>query len=332
MLALQNRTPYTAERAFVRDKRGANYWVVAVKATYTFSAPGNLELAERQLPPVLAPEHWADPGTSSLRYESDLGLMKPSTDVLINGSAHAPRERAASEVQVRLRVDRVAKTLDVVGPRTFRRDRMSDPLPFKQLPLRYEAAFGGIDRTSKDPREHLADMRNPVGVGFATQSAHLDGTRAPSVCYARSDPARGGPAGFSAIASHWSPRRELGGTYDDAWNSTQRPLLPLDWREESLLSSPADQRVDRYLVGGEPVELINMSPEGRLLFSLPKVYLTFSTYFGSKIQEHRSRLVTVIIEPDDRRVLMVWRTALEVPLRQIDYLDKTVIRQKPYLQ
>jgi hypothetical protein len=79
------------------------------------------------------------------------------------------------------------------------------------------------------------------------------------------------------------------------------------------------------------VELINLTRDGSLRFTLPKVYLTFRTYIDGRVEDHRSRLSTVVIEPDVPRVILVWLTAL--PVRNDgDYLDRTVIREKQYLR
>lgn len=335
MFALDNRTPYAAERAFVRDKAGVDHWVVAAKATFAIDPSGRLTLADEQLPPVLAAEYWGEPGRSSVRYETDLALSKPETDVIVNGSACGRLGRPVDRTTVRLRFASVAKALLVLGPRVFRHGPLgfgpTTPDPFVSLPIRYENAYGGTDTTSPDTSKHRADMRNPIGKGFAASSAALENTPAPSVLYDEGDPAKRGPAGFGALTSYWSPRRELAGTYDGRWEKEQRPLLPVDWSEQTLLAAPADQRTGGFLRGGEDVELVGMTLEGTLRFQLPSIFLGFTTHFGSAVEEHRSRLATVIIEPDDRRVILAWQTALPVPLRRMDYLDKTIIREKRYV-
>ena len=112
------------------------------------------------------------------------------------------------------------------------------------------------------------------------------------------------------------------------------PLLPLDWSPQSLLCSPADQRPQRHLRGGELVELLNLTPQGVLRFALPKIYLTYTTHFataaGRRIEEHRGRLSTVIIEPDIGRLSLVWQSALLVH-KDKDDLEHTVVREKRYL-
>jgi hypothetical protein len=335
LLALNNRTPYTADRTFVRDNTGADHWIVGVKATYAMSEDGALKLANKQLPINLVAEYWGEPGISSIRYECDLTLMKPSTDVLVNATAHAPRGRAVTELAVRLQVLTIDKTLVVTGPRRFRRTlwgvKAEAAEPFTSLPIRYELTYGGMDLASEDPTKHRAEMRNPIGCGFARDAARLENEPAPSILYPGGDPTKSTPAGYGAIASFWSPRIELAGTYDDQWNKDQRPLLPIDWSEQSLLCAPADQRIDGYLRGGEAIELANMSPHGVIRFQVPRVVLGFNTHFGSTIKAHRGQLVTVIIEPDNMRVILVWQTTLQVPLRMIDALDQTDIYEKRVL-
>ena len=78
------------------------------------------------------------------------------------------------------------------------------------------------------------------------------------------------------------------------------------------------------------MELTHLTPNGVLRFALPKVYLTFSTRINGRTEEHRSRLDTVIIEPDHPRVIMVWQSVLLCPT-DVDYLDETIVREKPYI-
>jgi hypothetical protein len=169
-----------------------------------------------------------------------------------------------------------------------------------------------------------------VGCGVVSQSNHREGQACPNFEYPHGDPKKTGPAGFGAIDSFWSPRRELQGTYDEAWEKNRRPLLPEDWDPRSLLCSPEDQRPESHIHGGEPVELVNLTPNCRLCFALPKVYLTFRTRIDRRTEEHRAKLSTVIIEPDHPRVIMVWQTSLACAT-DVDYLEETVIREKPYI-
>jgi hypothetical protein len=67
MWTLFNKTPYAADRNWTRDKTGVHWWIVAVRATFDVDAGGRVTLADDQLPPLLAPEYFGEPGKSSLR-------------------------------------------------------------------------------------------------------------------------------------------------------------------------------------------------------------------------------------------------------------------------
>ncbi len=336
MWALKNGTPYAAERNWTRDKDGGHVWIVVVKATFDIRAGGALALADEQIPPVLAPVHHGDPAKTSLKYESDLLAVKPGTDVLLNASAHAPGGRAVPQVDVLLRMDNVSKHLVVHGERSYFNGVVgittTPPRPFTICPLVYENAFGGSDLADPDPGKQRMDKRNPVGKGFAAKSASLVHTPAHRIEYASGSPSSAGPAGFGPLASYWSPRMELAGTYDAAWAKRKKPLLPDDYDPHHALSSPLDQRSDQWLRGGELVELLNMTPDALLRFDLPRLYFTYTTRFGNRREEHRGHLATVIIEPDQRRVMAVYQTSLRVGRRDVPYLDETTIGEKAYVR
>lgn len=333
MWALDNRTSFAAGSTWGRNKDGVHEWIVAVKGTYDIAPDGALSLAEEQLPPLLMAEYNGEFGTSSVRYAPDLVASKPTTDIVINGTAYAPGGRPSKDFTVSAQVGPVQKTLRVRGDRWWVRGPLgvapSLSEPVTTVPIVYERAYGGYDQTDPDPKHQVLDTRNPVGHGVAAKPQHLIDQPVPNFEYTAGSLDAAGPAGFGVIDSYWSPRREMTGTYDAAWEQTRRPLLPTDWDPRSLLCSPVDQQPKGPLRGGEPVALQNLTPSGTLLFVLPKVYLAFSTRFGRRIEEHRGQLSSVTVEPDHRRVLLVWTSVLTCRT-DIDYLDETVIREKAY--
>jgi len=140
-----------------------------------------------------------------------------------------------------LQVGPVSKTLRVFGRRfwqvTGRKFRLSAPEQFDRVPLTYELAFGGVDTKAqaRDARGPVSEPRNPIGTGFAVNERDLAGTLACAVEHPTSlissPKDRPQPAGFGPIARHWSPRVELAGTYDQAWDESRRPLLPVDFQD-----------------------------------------------------------------------------------------------------
>lgn len=330
MWALRNRTPFAAERAFVRDKNGAEVFVVAVKATFGIDDDGGVSVAEAQEPVRPAPVYRGEPGASSLLYEADLILAKPSTDVLVHGHAYAPGGVPATRVEVSLRVGSMIKRALVIGDRTWVKGiagvRLTDPEPFERMPIQYERAFGG------SAGEGDVEAKNPVGVGFAREAPDLAGKKAPNV-EAPDEPLRSwndrpAPVGFGPIAREWWPRAALAGTYDEKWQRERMPLPPLDYDERFAQCAPADQQVPGYLRGGEIVELRNMTPGGLLRFTIPSVALRFASRLGGKTRLHGGNLHTVIVEPDERRVILVWHAA--VPCHHTLYtLRRTTVSLEP---
>jgi hypothetical protein len=339
MWHIHNRTPYAAARTWVQDPDGTKRWVVVVKATFDIQEDGRLTLAVQQLPPLLTPEYHGVDGASSLRYEADLVSPKPGTDVVLNGHAYPPRGRAATGLAIALGVGAHRKVLQVTGDRVYRRTLVgtiapSAPEPFVRMPIMYERAFGGHDTSSPNLTEHRLFTPNPIGTGYVGRRASLVGRPVANVEHPGASLGHHGAAGFGAICSHWSPRRELAGTYDAGWVAARKPLLPEDFDPRFHMYAPLDQQHIPHLRGGMPIELVNLMPGGVLRFALPKVWLAFRTRIVMRRvehrREHRAKLHTVVLEPDHPRVVLVWHTSLPCT-HDAEYLEDTTISEKPYL-
>jgi len=336
MWALDNQTSFAAGRAWARNRDGGEIWLVAVKGTYNIDRNGATRLADDQVDLFLTPQFSGEPGKSSLLYDTDFPRTKLTTDVILNGSAYAPNARPTMAVDVSLRVGGITKSLHITGDREWTAGplgpRLSWPAKtFVKTPIVYERAFGGEDSASSKP---AWDRANPVGTGYVTQKGHLVGRRAPNIYAAEAGPFASAenptPAGFGAIAGHWSPRVKFAGTYDREWESRRAPLLPDDFNDRFYQCAPSDQQTPQFLKGGEQVELRNLTPHGYLQFLLPRVIFGFETDFGNEVVNHRANLHTVILEPDIPRVLMVWHSALPChpkvsKLRRTMIVEKTVL-------
>ncbi|VAW59403.1 hypothetical protein MNBD_GAMMA08-2498, partial [hydrothermal vent metagenome] len=124
---------------------------------------------------------------------------------------------------------------------------------------------------------------------------------------------------------HWSPRVELAGTYDKNWEETRQPLLADDFDERYHQCAPEDQQVAGHLKGGEQVDLYNLTPNGHLQFKLPRISMSFTTHFddGSN-EQHRAVIHTVLIKPDDAKIIMVWHTHLECHHKVLTLMNTTI--------
>jgi hypothetical protein len=333
MWQVDNRTPFAAERGWVRDRNGAEIWLVAVKCTFDILPDGSTRVSEEQPPVLRVPEYNGEPGKSSIKFDSDLILTKTTTDVIVVGHAHAPGGRPATEVDAGIRVGPIKKLLKVFGDREWGLSgRPTSPQPFLKMPLVYERAFGGVDRKSANPDREFF-WPNPVGTGFGLQLEHVIGTALPNIEYPdqliTGWNARPQPAGFGVIASHWQPRVSFAGTYDDAWMKERQPLLPNDFDDRFHQCAPQDQQAPQFLRGGEPVVLYRLTATGEERFFLPKVFLGFDTRFYDGTREIHTdrRLHSVIFEADYRRVSLVWHSALPCHFK-VQKLERTIVSLK----
>jgi len=317
-----NLSPFPAEIISSTDKHGEDWYLVVVKGTFRVRPGETPAAAEEQVPFFYADQHYGDPATTSIKYESEFALLKPRADVVVVGSAHAPRGRPARRFSVEVRVGTVHKRLDIVGDRSWRhgfglRSRRTSPAAFTSLPIVYERAFGGAEvEKAKRP---LFDRRNPVGTGLIRRWQRRGSL--PNLSYPGERLRRPGqrlrPASLGFIGRAWAPRAGYAGTYDDAWRKDRFPLLPEDFEDRYYQGAPEDQGCD-YLVGGERVELVNLSPEGRISFQLPDLGLPLRFRFPGRTEEVPAVADTLILEPDEARFQVVWRARRPVTGKLLD--------------
>jgi hypothetical protein len=313
---IENKTPFAFEALYLVDEEFRPLVVTVVKATFSIGRDGRCTRAEEQVPLNVGGECWGDPETSSYKYEPEVAFVKPATDVVLIGHAHATR-RDTREMHVGLRIGPLSKDVIVYGERVWFKTlgsvSMTKPVPFEKIPLTYERAFGGWDRDHADERKHTCEPRNPVGTGFRGAGGFKESIRLPNVENPRT-PIKGladrpGPAGFGFVSPHWHPRAELAGTFDEAWKKNRSPLLPKDFDRRHLNAASPGLVAKGYLRGDEQVTAIGVSPEGQLAFSLPAIPppTVKVTLADGGAKPVALALDTVIIEPDERRVMLLWR-------------------------
>ena len=329
---LNNETPFAAERTWIRDERGAEFWLVAIRACFDIDAEGTQTPSQDQTPVQRAPVFAGDPMATGLVTDSDFALSKTSTDILVEGLAVPSRGEPATEALIRFKVADVDKTLKVHGHRAIFEGAsgigLTAPAPFVEMPVTWEQTYGGWDQ-----RGNEWEPRNPAGRGFATHASHLVDTQAPNVEYPdhpyRSQ-ASGRPAGIGPVAHHWQPRVRYGGTYDQRWTDTRDPLVPADFDRRYYRSAPEDQQTRAPLIGYEEVRLGGFSADGVLGFILPRLSIDVITKFrqGRDVRQVPT-IYTLWLYPSRRRFEIVYQTALEVPPGREEKLVGTTVRLRP---
>lgn len=317
---LINHTPFAAELTTRHDGQGREGLLLVVKATYALPA----HLAVPVIAEVQQPIHFADtatgePGRSAPVHECDLCPPKPRVDVLLIGSAHAPRGEAADRVPVGLAVGDMRKGFVVTGPRHWVHSvlgqQLCAPQPFVRQAISYDIAFGGTLPGDTPGEEDWVFDRNPVGRGFLpsgrwpqrmpgpqTEETHVPIASAHD---------RYAPMSFGPLGRHWLPRQSYAGTYDEVWKARRYPFLPEDFDPRYLQAAPADQQLPA-LRAGEQVRLLNLCPPAHsaqemLEFALPDLSLPVRLHGRSGVEAAMPVADTLLIEPDAQRFSITWK-------------------------
>lgn len=323
MLNLDNRTRYQSALIPCWNADGYEAVLAVIKATYTIDDQGGVSADCDQAPVRFADEYFGAPAESSLRYEADIALFKPAADVVVNGTAHSPDGAPVARMIVGVRVGPIARQLVVTGDRY--RDRLSstEAEPFISKPVIYERALHG--------------RQNPVGRGGSGTTQHSGYPMLPNIeTRDRGSTASADPAGFGAIARHWWPRTSYAGTYDDEWMADRMPFLPLNF-DHRFFQCAASGMQTSYLRGGEPVELVNLSPAGPLRFILqvPKVSLLLR--YDDRRAELTAVADTLLIEPDASRAEVTLRAQIPsdgdaLKLREIIVIESNATITQAFLK
>lgn len=316
---VENLTPFAFEALYLTDEELHPLLVPVVKATYELGRSG-LRLAEEQEPLHHGGIFHGTKEGSSYRYEPEVAFFKPATDVVLVGHAYAP-SADTRELKVELQVGPLRKVVQVLGERVWFKSlghvSMTRPQPFERMPLCYERAFGGGDRSHPDASRHTFEPRNPVGVGFRAHPSHFEeGLRLPNLEDPEAPLRRFGqvvvPTGFGFVSPQWHPRARLAGTYDEQWAKGRAPLLPRDFDRRFFNAASPGLVANGYLRGNESVTLVNALPEGRLDFRLPGTPPPRVRVVRASDEDVwlELRLDTLILDTDARRVFFLWRAHL----------------------
>jgi hypothetical protein len=313
-MQLINRTPFPGAVFIDTDRHGAEMLVLTMKATYELEGSDEPSLAEPQNKLVFSDVYFAEPGTSSLLYESDTNWGRQETDIALVGYAY-PKRPGDRETEVMLSVGGLIKTARVFGDRKWHSllgmTRMSTPEPFERIPLIYEYAFGGTDHSLEQPGDLEGERRNPVGRGLQSKRSGNPGDliMLPNI----EDPGnlirwfgdRPAPVGFTFVAKSWKPRCNFAGTYDAAWQAHRMPLLPKDF-DPKFYTAASEGLSAPFLSGGELVNLLNLTPKRRERFVLPRVDIHAAFLVDMAPTPITMRLDAVIIDAMNMKLVIVW--------------------------
>jgi hypothetical protein len=336
-MRLENATLFDAAALPLIGPKGEHLLTVLVKGTFVFTS-GHSEPADDQTPIAYGDLFEDEDQGGGVRYESDIVPFKPRTDVVLRATAYAPEGKPAPVVPVGVKVGPVEKRLVVFGERYWnhagvlsRHYTITAPKPFVRRPIVYRDAFGGMDAVTG---AYCAE--NLVGTGLYTvkNKQNLAGKPLPCIedprCLIRDLEDRPRPVGFGFYHRAWRPRAGYAGTYDHAWRKRRSPLPPEDFDARFYNGAHPDLQADGYLKAGEPVVLLNLTPEGEMRFHLTDITPTCAATRKARGDRRKSEtlvmhLDTIFMEPDEKRYGLVWRTAIPIDKASTADIDQVVI-------
>ncbi|PVV17440.1 MAG: hypothetical protein B6D78_01680 [gamma proteobacterium symbiont of Ctena orbiculata] len=317
-MELLNATPMPAGYTMSMLPDGHELLVIVVKGTFKIPERGGQpDYIEPQKQLVEADVYTGEPGFSAPLYELDYAPFKRHCDVLLAGSAYAPRDKPTSRVEVTLRLGPLFKSFAVCGDRFWESGNIAIRPGysgiFDRMPISYDRAFGGVDNYHDNENKHSAFMKNPVGKGYHQQlgRSFVNGSPMPNteelqrpVSMPNGNYA---PMSFGPLGRCWQPRLQLAGTIDQDWVENIYPLPPADFDAGYFQAAPADQQIP-YPQGGERVFLGNLTPEGSTSFTLPELDVPV-VFFYKKGESVKKKAVmdTIVLEPDQGLFTITWR-------------------------
>ncbi len=291
-----------------------------VGASYIVTAMGMFDLAQPDAPRFETEQAlWILAGKALPKGAAlDIGMPKPTAELLVAGAARAPARTTTSAMVVEWAVGPLHKRLGVFGDRYWSIAgggyAATQPQPFEEMPLVPERSFGGVGHPD-----------NPNGAGYRATARIRAGelVALPNIEHAdqlilspedRPAPGLCGPTDLTS-----PKRRRYAGTYDAHWLKHVAPAAPDDLDPRLYLTAPDDQVFAGYLQGGEPYALRGFSAdEPELRGTLPAFRVRGflarkgNDEAGDELVEIAMRADTLWLFAGARRGVLIYRGALQV--------------------
>lgn len=316
MTVVVNQSTYPVQAVEHAFWHGNRYHCISAKVTLAFDAAGRLGHLLRQ-PPLELNEVWyGRPMRSSLRHPGDLIPYKPTTDILVVGTAHAPQGQPTRSWTAELRFEDQRKRLRLHGPRAWRHRTASGwtltpAAETTGVDLRYENAFGGVIEPDAEvwaDGEFFPD--NPFGRGFLGRSRGDTHKEYPAAQIEAWDGAitRFGEAvpvgGFGPVPGFVPSRARYMGTWDDFPAGDPDAGVPLDMDMRYWNCAPPDQQTSHFLREGDRIELHGLLPEGAVTLAMPGFTAMTVARYADDSDAQTMKLDTVLIDLDARHLAL----------------------------
>lgn len=238
----------------------------------------------------------------------DLCIPKTAAEFLVTGSAHAPGGRPVQALSVTARLGAVTKRLGVVGDRHIEDGVPTQPLPFSEMPLGWDRAYGG-KKVAANPLGRGVDEVPVQGLGHRVL---LPNIVLPEDAARRSAPE---PLNFGPLDIAWPQRQRFAGTHDQRWLEEEFPGFARDTDWRVFMAAAPDQHFNGMLAGGEEYAFTNLHPQepeltGRLPGIQPRIMILRRG--SARLEEIPLSLTTVWFFPARKRMVLIHHGRTEV--------------------
>ncbi len=282
---------------------GSHYLVSSLLSCFSFATPYSTILPETDL--------WKFLPTAIGESIFDLGVAKPTGEVLVSGSYFSRNGTPVSVGKTRIQIATVTKELVIWGNRFWKRPSsatwdISSPQPFSELPISYEYSYGGdtfpFNPIGKGHLNHDKPQKEPIPLPNIEYPAHL----------ISSPMDRPEPAGMGPLDLMWPQRSSKTGTYDDNWLNTRFPAYAEDLNTSFFNTAPEDQQIKGFFNGDESFEVANMHQEDPIIkSSLPAIrarcFVNQQGENGTVLKEVKTNLDTVWLFPNNKFGILIYR-------------------------
>lgn len=283
-------------------------FALLVKATYEIRDGKLLETTDAPWPIHLEPLR-----TPYGTFPGEVAPRKPKTDVVVLGRARPPRGEAVRQMTVSLSVGGFRHALAVFGDRRWESGatglRMSEPLPFREMPLVWENAFGGKIST---PVFDMPNTDNPVGKGFFLDESEGAGVALPNVedprALIRTPRDLPKPAG-------WAPYPLEGGVRTARFQGPNGEPLPAAEVEPFVMGWAHPDLIIERPPAGARIEVAGLTVDGPIVAAVPAFPAKATLHAGDEVRSLAPRLDTLIVEAEERRLVVRWRTGGTLEMR-----------------
>lgn len=314
-MQLLNGSPFDV-KVQLAAPRGERLACVIIKSTYDLRADGGGQLATEQLP--LITQYLP---TTYGTFHGEVFFRKQGVDLCVMGTLE--RERLVTSASVFLHVGERQFGLSVTGDRVWVRAGgqlvPSAPVPFRQMPLGYDRAFGGHRVFNDGTGVLFAD--NPTGRGYYEREEQAEEQPLPNI----------EQLGMPPLASWRDVTPVAGwGPYPSFWGLRARKSVELDkgTNEVRNISPTLFNHAHPVLVFDALPSELPIRVEGltdrRLGLRVPTPPASVRAQVAGEIREVPAPIDGVFIWCDDKKLVLTQRARFAYDVQSEEHREVQV--------